>query len=70
MFASNSIDIHANKFQFNDKVVFYLYQMKKKQFSFLLSGDQLYFDLLSLSEHQRKNRKSLKIHISGKSRYN
>ena len=43
--------------------------MKKTQFSFLLSGDQIYFDFLSLTDHQRKNRKSWKNHILGKSRY-
>ena len=46
-----------------------LCQMKKTQFSFLLSGDQIYFDFLSLTAHQKKNRKSWKSHILGKSRY-
>ena len=43
--------------------------MQKTQFSFLLSGDQIYFDFLSLTDHQKKDRKSWKIHILGKSRY-
>ena len=43
--------------------------MKKTQFSFLLSGDQIYFDFLSLTDHQKKNQKSWKMHVLGKSRY-
>ena len=37
--------------------------MKKTQFSFLLSGDQIYFDFLSLTAHQKKNWKSWKSHF-------
>ena len=51
------------------KFYFYLCQMKKTQFSFLLSGDQTYFDFLSLTAHQKKNQKSWKSHILDKSRY-
>ena len=48
--------------------------MQKTQFSFLLFGDQIYFDFPSLTYHQKKkkkkkNRKSWKIHILGKSKY-
>ena len=45
--------------------------MQKTQFSFLLSGDQIYFDFLSLTNHPKKKKKmkSWKIHILGKSRY-
>ena len=44
--------------------------MKKIQFSFVLSGYQIYFDFLSLTDHQKRNRKSWKIHMLSKSGYN
>ena len=34
--------------------------MQKTQFSFLLSGDQIYFDFLSLTDHQKKELEKLK----------
>ena len=34
--------------------------MKKTQFSFLLSGDQIYFDFPSLTAHQKKKKKKEK----------
>ena len=42
---------------------FYLCQMKKTQFSFLLSGDQIYFDFPSLTAHQKKKKKKKKKRI-------
>ena len=73
-FASNAIDVYANKFQSTNKI-FYLYQIQKTQFSFLLSGDQIYSDFLSLTDHQKKKKKKKKIEklknsfFFGKSRY-
>ena len=43
--------------------------MKKTQFSFLLSGNQIYFDVLSFNWSSKKNRKSWEIHILGKFRH-
>ena len=57
-FASNAIDVYANKFQSTNKVIFTCAKMQKTQFSFLLSGDQIYFDFLSLTDHQKKNWKN------------
>ena len=37
--------------------------MKKTQFSFLLSGDQIYFDFLSLTAHKKKKKKKKKKRI-------
>ena len=53
-FASNAIDVHAYKFQSTDKVIFTC--AKSVFFSFVTY--QIYFDFLSLTEHQKKNRKS------------
>ena len=54
-FSSNAIDVYANKFQP------ILCQMKKTQFSFLLSGDQIYFDFLSFTAHQKRIGKVEKV---------
>ena len=35
--------------------------MKKTQFYFLLSGDQIYFDFLSLTDHQKRIGKVEKV---------
>ena len=53
LFASNITDAHASKFQSTDQL-FYLYQLKKTQFSFLSSGDQFYFDFLSITNNKKK----------------
>ena len=55
-FGFNAIDVYANKFQSTDSY-FYLCQMKKTKFSFLLSGDQICFDFLSLTAHQKKKKR-------------
>ena len=68
-FASYAIDIHANEFQPTNKAAFFLYHKVKTYLSSLLLEEQTYFQFPNSPVHQRRNQKSWRIHISGKSMY-
>ena len=67
-FASYAIDIRANEFQPTNKAVFICTKVKT-YISSLLLDEQTYFQFSSSPVHQRRNPKSIRIHISGKSMY-
>ena len=60
-FVSDTIDVYANKFQSTDEVVLLVPNEEDPFFFFFfffLSGDQICFEFLSLTDHQKAGRGS------------
>ena len=76
-FTSNAFDVYANKFQSTDKfistcAIFFFFFFNEEDpvfFSFVWGSNLFWFSKFNWSS-KKKNRKSRKIHILGKSRYN
>ena len=60
-FSSNANDVYANKFSPPIKLFLLVPNEEDPEFSFLLSGDQIYSDFQSLTAHQKRIGKVQKV---------